>query len=382
MTLRYTPNGSPVRIAFVAGTLGQGGAEKQLVYMARALRDSGADVRVYCLTRGEHYERELSDAGLAPEWIGRVTAPPLRALALAAALRRFQPDIVQSAHFYTNLYVAIAAPMVGAIGVGAARNDVVHEVRYNGRWGRWLLRAPSTLVVNSYAARDNAVSLGRPREAVHVLPNVIDLHAFDAAAASTPRGTNDPLVVAGVGTFVAQKRFDVFLRVIAAARAGGAPVRGVLAGDGPERAALQSLAASLGLGREAISFLGRRNDIPALLRTADIFMLTSDHEGFPNVVLEAMAASIPVLCTATGDARAIVDHGVTGYVTALDDVQGLTGYLVTLSRSAAERRRLGEAGRRRVETQYAFDSLAGRLAAIHDAVGHARAGKRRAPMPV
>jgi len=55
VTLRYTPNGSPVRIAFVAGTLGQGGAEKQLVYMARALRDSGADVRVYCLTRGEHY---------------------------------------------------------------------------------------------------------------------------------------------------------------------------------------------------------------------------------------------------------------------------------------------------------------------------------------
>ena len=382
MTPRHSPNGSPVRIALVAGTLGQGGAEKQLVYMARALRDSGADVRVYCLTRGEYYEGALADAGLEPEWIGRFAAPPLRTLALAAALRRFRPHLVQSAHFYTNLYVAMAAPLAGAIGIGAARNDVVHEVRYNGRWGRWLLRAPSALIVNSYAARDNAEALGRPRGATHVLPNVIDLQAFDAGAESMPRHANDPLVVVGVGSFVPQKRFDVFLRVIAAARAQGARVRGVLAGDGAERTALQTLAGALGLGSDAVSFVGRRNDIPALLRTADVFMLTSDHEGFPNVVLEAMAASMPVLCTATGDARAIVDHGVTGYVTALGDVGDLTAHLVALSRSAADRRRLGEAGRRRVEAQYAFDNLADRLAAIHDAVGHAHEGERHAPMPV
>ena len=382
MITRHLANGAPPRIALVAGTLGQGGAEKQLVYMARALRESGADVRVYCLTRGEYYERALADVGLEPRWIGRFAAPPLRTLALAAALRRFRPDIVQSAHFYTNLYVAMAAPLVGAIGIGAARNDVVHEVQYNGRWGRWLLRAPSALIVNSSAARDNAEALGRPRDAIHVLPNVIDLRAFDASAGTMTHQVSDPLVVVGVGTFVPQKRFDVFLRVIAAVRARGASVRAVLAGDGPERAALETLAVSLGLGSDAVSFVGRRNDIPALLRTADVFMLTSDHEGFPNVVLEAMAASIPVLCTATGDARAIVEHGVTGYVTALGDADDLTGHLLALSRSAGDRRRLGEAGRRRVETQYAFENLAGRLATIHEAVGRARAGKRRAPMPV
>ncbi len=382
MTPGQPPNGSPAKIAFVAGTLGQGGAEKQLVYMARALRDAGAQVRVYCLTRGEYYEPALRDIGLAPEWVGRFPAPPLRTLVLGAALRRFRPDIVQSAHFYTNLYVAMAAPLAGAIGIGAARNDVVHEVEYNGRWGRRLLRAPPALIVNSYAARDNAEALGRPREAIHVLPNVIDLSAFDAARGPVPRRANDAVVVVGVGTFVPQKRFDVFLRVIAAARAQGAPVRGVLAGDGPERAALEGLAQSLELGGDAVAFVGRRNDIPALLQGADVFMLTSDHEGFPNVVLEAMAASLPVLCTATGDARAIVDHGATGYVTALGDAASLTEYLVALSRSADERRRLGEAGRRRVESQYAFGNLASRLTAIHAAVERAQRRGRRAPMPV
>lgn len=371
-----------MRIALVAGTLGQGGAEKQLVYIARALQDVGVQVRVYCLTRCEYYEHALAEIGLEPVWVGRFAAPPLRMLALAAALRPFRPDIVQSGHFYTNLYVALVAPLVGAIGIGAARNDVVHEVEYNGRWGRWLLRAPSALIVNSYAARDNAEALGRTRDAVHVLPNVIDLAAFDAAGQPTPRRTNDPLVVMGAGTFVRQKRFDIFLRVLAAARAQGASVRGVLAGDGPERAALENLAASLGLGSDAIAFVGRRNDIPVLMRTADVFMLTSDHEGFPNVVLEAMAASLPVLCTAAGDARVIVDQGATGYVTVLGDATGLTEHLVALSRSVDERRRLGEAGRRRVETEYAYASLAARLAVIHGAVERAQDRNARAPIPV
>lgn len=376
------PNETPARIALVAGTLGQGGAEKQLVYMARALRDAGAEVRVYCLTRGEYYERALAETGLAPEWVGRFAAPPLRTLALAAALRRFRPNVVQSAHFYTNLYVAMAATLVGAIGIGAARNDVVHEVRYNGVWGRWLLRAPSALIVNSYAARDNAEALGCLKDSIHVLPNVIDLEAFDLVAASAPRPVNEPLVVAGVGTFVPQKRFDIFLRVIAAARAQGARVRGVLAGDGPERAALGTLAATLDLGSDAITFAGRRNDIPVLLRNADVLMLTSDHEGFPNVVLEAMAASLPVVCTAAGDARAIVDHGVTGYVTELGDAVGLTEHLVALSRPGGERRKFGQAGRRRVETQYAYGNLAAKLAAIHRAVEHGQQRKSRAPVPL
>ncbi len=370
-----------MRIALVAGTLGQGGAEKQLVYMARALRDSGAEVRVYCLTRGEYYERELRESGLAPRWIGRFTSAPMRTLALAAALRPFRPDIVQSAHFYTNLYVVMAAPLVGATGIGAARNNVVHEVQYNGRWGRWLLRAPSALIVNSNAARDNAKALGR-RRPLYVLPNVIDLAAFNAKTSATPRPASDSLIVLGVGTFAPQKRFDIFLRVIAAGRAQGARVRGVLVGDGPERASLEALAATLGLGSDAIAFTGRRNDVPELLGSADVFMLTSDHEGFPNVVLEAMAASLPVLCTATGDARTIVDHGVTGYVTALGDAAGLTEHIVALSRSADERRRLGSAGRRRVEAQYGYGNLAARLAAIHGAVAHAGRRKSRAPMPV
>lgn len=362
-----------VRIAFVAGTLGQGGAEKQLVYMARALRNAGADVRVYCLTRGEYYEEALVEAGIMPVWIGRSGAPPLRVVALRRDLRRFRPHIVQSAHFYTNLYARLAAPVAGAIDIGAARNDVIHEVLYNGRWGRWLVRAPSALIVNSYAAQRNTGAYGVPADRVHVLPNVIDLAAFDAAAPTAPRRSGDDVIVAGVGTFIRPKRFDRFLRVLARARERGARVRGLLVGDGPERAALEAQARELGLTPDGVQFAGRRNDIPAVLRSIDVLMLTSEHEGFPNVILEAMAASRAVISTSAGDADAIIAQGVTGFVVPLDAEDALVDHLCTLAASRDVRDTMGRTGRARVEEHYSVDGLASRLLSLHRTIAaHAR----------
>ncbi|MGH7650171.1 MAG: glycosyltransferase [Gemmatimonadaceae bacterium] len=371
-----TPAG-PVRIAFVAGGLGQGGAEKQLVYMARAVRDAGADVRVYCLTRGEHYEQTLIDAGLTPIWMGRRGATMLRVLTLAAELRRFRPHIAQSAHFFMNLYVRFAAPLTGALDVGAARSDIVYEVEHNGRWGPWLVRAPSALIVNSYAAQRNTKAYGVPAERVHVLPNVIDLEAFDAASRFAMRGDSTDIVVVGIGSLIRAKRFDRFLRGLAAVRASGARVRGLLVGEGPERTALETLARELGLLPNGVEFAGRRDDIPAQLRAADVLMLTSDHEGFPNVVLEAMAASLPVISTAAGDAGAVIQNGVTGCVAPVDDEDALIEHLGALVRSRETRDKMGTAGRARVESHYSLGGLGARLLHLHRAIA-AGAGHRAA----
>jgi len=103
-------SGERLRVAFVAGTLGVGGAEKQMVYMARALCQSGAEVRVLSLTRGDYYERALREIGLEPVWIGQSSHPLGRLAAVIRALREFRPHILQAAHFFTNLYVGLAAP--------------------------------------------------------------------------------------------------------------------------------------------------------------------------------------------------------------------------------------------------------------------------------
>jgi glycosyltransferase involved in cell wall biosynthesis len=367
-------------VALVAGTLAQGGAEKQLVYMVRALQEAGAHVRVYSLTRGELHEEALRALGAEPVWIGRFGNPALRTVALAFALRSFRPHIVQSAHFYTNLYVWLVAPLFGAISIGTVRSDVNHEMRTNGRWGSLLLRAPAALILNSHAARRNALALGVPGESMHVLPNAIDLDDFDRRALTEcevmPESASGESVVIGVGSFVRAKRFDRFLHALALARAAGAPVRGVLVGDGPERGALEALARELGLLPDALAFAGRRNDVPALLRRASVYLLSSEHEGFPNVLLEAMTARLPVIATTAGDAGVVVEDGVTGYVVSPDDVPAMAAYLVELAASPERRARLGDAGRRRVESSYTCAALRARVSASHRAIA-TRLGNRR-----
>lgn len=366
------------RIALLAGTLGQGGAEKQLTYIVRALCESGVEVAVFSLTRGEHFESRLRELGIEPIWIGRHGSPAARLGALASALRRFRPHVLQAAHFYVNLYVRLIAPVVGAMDIGAVRNDVDHEVRANGRWGPWLLRSPSALIMNSYAARQNAMDFGIPERKLHVLPNVIDLHDFDAHAASLPdaAASERETVVISVGTLATRKRFDRFLRSIAIARANGAQLRGILVGDGPERDALESLAGDLGLLPDAVNFAGRRNDIPELLRSADIYLSTSGHEGFPNVLLEAMAARLPVVATPAGDAGVIAEEGRTGFVVPHDDIEAMAARLALLASSRELRLEFGAAGRAKVESSYTCEALPGRIMAIHRAIAE-QLGHRR-----
>src|SRR3989442_13856829 len=118
----------PLRVAFLAGTLEFGGAEKQLVYMARALQEAGLRVRVYTLGENEVNEAPLRDAGLGPIGVGRAAHPILRLVTFVRALRHFRPHIIQAATFYVNLYVALASRLFGSLAIGAMRNDGVLEL--------------------------------------------------------------------------------------------------------------------------------------------------------------------------------------------------------------------------------------------------------------
>ncbi|MFL5733862.1 MAG: glycosyltransferase [Chloroflexia bacterium] len=172
-------NRDRLRVALLAGTLGQGGAEKQLVYMVRALQRAGVEVRVYCLTRGEFYEPVLKALGVEPVWFGQQGNPLLRLAAFTRAMREYRPQIVQSAHFYTNFYVALTGRLLGIAAIGSIRGDAYLEVSDRRGWGRWLMAMTPSLLVNSQTAKRNAASLGIKAGSVYVLPNVIDLEEFD-----------------------------------------------------------------------------------------------------------------------------------------------------------------------------------------------------------
>ncbi len=374
-------NHNVLRVAFVAGTLGQGGAEKQLVYMTRALLRAGVNVRVYSLTRGEYYEPVLKALGVEPQWIGKYSNPMIRLITLMIALRNFRPHILQSAHFYTNLYVSLISPIYNAVGIGSIRTDLVYEMESNPFWGKLLLTKSNSLIANSQAALRNAAKLGVAPEKVNYLPNVIDLADFDrddGQAGSVPvfPGSASRIVIVSVGRMVSVKRFDRFIDTLAIVRGKVPALLGVIIGDGPERMNLQEFAQQRGLSEENLIFLGRRDDISSILKQVHIFMLTSDHEGFPNVLLEAMAARLPVITTPAGDADNIIQDGLTGYVVPFDDINGMAKYVLRLAESGQLRNMLGQIGRERVEHIYGTDGLADNLLSIYGEIAIQRHSHR------
>lgn len=368
-----------LRVALLAGTLGQGGAEKQLVYMVQALSKAGVEVRVYSLTRGEFYEKVLQTYGFSPVWVGRYGNFLARLSTLSKLWFQFQPHIVQSAHVFANLYVGLAGRILNIVSIGAIRSSLQHSRSANGYWMRWLLTTPNAIVVNSQAAqRELAQSqLVKPKR-LHLLPNVIELSNFERIYSSSNIKKKQPRNVTAIfiGRLIPVKRLDRFLHALTQAHQRVSNLRGLVVGDGPERSAMEELSFEIGLLPKLVTFGGQRDDIPNLLKQADMLVLCSDREGFPNVLLEAMAARRAVITTPAGDASAVVQDGVTGYVVPFNDIEGLAERMVQLAQSPQLRHQMGEAGRKRVEQHYSFEKLANRLLSIYEKIARQQNNER------
>ena len=368
--MAYPSHSRPLRVAFVAATLGMGGAEKQLAYMVGELHRRGVDARVFSLVSTGPNLTKIVNLGVPVIPFASSASRLARLACLARELRVFSPDCIQSSHFFTNFYAGVVGRILGIPVLGALRGDGATDVADCGWLGSWGLRLPHLLVANSQAALDYvAARLGNQKRAV-LVSNVIDLAAFDAQTISPrPVTAAGRSLVFGVGRLVAVKRFELFISALAQARAAAPSLTGVLVGDGPERTRLQAHAAALGMLPDGCLFLGSRDDVPGLLRQGAGVLLTSSNEGFPNVILEAMAASLPVITTPAGDAARVVRDGVTGHVVPHGAVAAMARHLVEWVRDPAMAAAQGEAGRTRAVEFYSSAALADRLLSLYATVG-------------
>jgi glycosyltransferase involved in cell wall biosynthesis len=356
-----------VRVSFIAGNLALGGAERQLFYIVQALHRSGASPSVLCLTAGDHFEYEIRRLGVPIVSVGGTRSRLRRLWNICRAAAALRPHIVQSQHFYANLYAVAAARTVGAREVGAVRNDARSEVRANGSvLGHLSLRTPRVLAANSRAGVDNAVALGTAAEKLHLLPNVIDTDLFRPGPATGCRHS-DPVRLLLVG-IRPEKRVDRFLAVLRRVRDRvGCRVRGTIVGDGSERSRLEALSVELGLTADDVEFRGWVIVTADLYREADVLLLPSDHEGTPNVVMEAMAAGLPVVATRVGGVVDLVQDGETGFSVDVGDDDAMVDAVATLVEDRCLRRRMGTAGRALIEARHALHCLPERLAQVYEA---------------
>jgi glycosyltransferase involved in cell wall biosynthesis len=156
----------------------------------------------------------------------------------------------------------------------------------------------------------------------------------------------------------------MFLRVVAEVARRHPQVQGWLIGDGPEREALERLAVELGVS-DQVRFFGRRADVPRLVAQADLLCHCSYSEGLSNAIMEASALGLPVVVTRAGGTEEIVEEGVTGHLVDPDDHAAMARRVAALLDDSGMRARMGEAGRRKMETEFSLERMVGDMVAVY-----------------
>jgi len=356
-----------LKICFLAGTLEHGGAERQLYYMLQALCRSGVAPRLLCFDRGEFWEEPIRSLGVPVTWVGQRQSRLIRLLRVLRELRSDPPALFQSQHYFANACVGLASLLLGVNGVGAIRNEETAERRMNGTLGGWLnLHLPPVIAANSRLAIRQAIGRGIRPSRLFFLPNVVDTERFKPAENSPAR----PLTLLAVGRLTKQKRLDRFIAALAHLRRRlGLEVRGWIAGppqDRRLRAELEAQAAQLGLLPGGLQFMGGVSNMAQLYQEADVCVLTSDFEGTPNALLEAMASGLPVVATKVGGVPEIVQHGTTGLVVEREDAESLVAALAELVRNASQRTEMGRRAREYVVQNYSLERLPAYLDDLYD----------------
>jgi len=357
----------PYRVAYVIGELGKGGAEYQLYELLRHLDRRRFAPGVFVLAPGGWWVEPIRALGVPVEEIPRRGPADVRRLArLRASLRRFAPHLLHAILWSGNSYGRLAALGLGIPVVIAAERVVTPYRGWQVMVERALDRVTDGYLVNCEAIAAWQVERKRlPREKIEVIPNGIDLgrlppFSLDRRAARSAAGLRrDRRLVAGVGRLDAQKDFPTFLRAAAMIAAEVPDVDFLVVGEGGERAALEALARRLGLGARVV-FTGLRHDVPRLLAAVDVFALTSLYEGFPNVLLEAMATGAVAVATDVGGCRELVTSGETGLLVPPRAPAAVAAAVGRVLRDPALARRLATAARQRVEGTFSIDVMARR----------------------
>jgi glycosyltransferase involved in cell wall biosynthesis len=209
-----------------------------------------------------------------------------------------------------------------------------------------------------------AARVGREKQ-YRVIPNGVDVERYALAPAPEPGR------IVTVGRLAAQKRPDVAVRAMAELRRTYPDATLDVVAHGPLERETSSLVAELGL-TGAVRLLGKRDDVPELLSRAQCFLLTSDYEGCPYTVLEAMAAGVPVVSTRVGGVPELVVDGETGLLAEPGRPDSVARALGRVLGDAAWARNLGDAGRERARGLYSRDRMVRETVELYELVAAGR----------
>ncbi len=364
-----------MRILFLSTSMGLGGADQQLLSAAQVLRDRGHEIRIVSLT-------PLGPMGLQARGLGLTTdslemrrgVPDPRGLArLVRIVRAWKPDVVHSHMVHANLMGRVLRLLVPV----PVLVSTIHNVYEGGPLLMAGYRLSNGLVdhmtIISQAAADRFIGERIvPGRLLTVIANGVDTdrmrnlppEARDALRRAI--GVSDEeFIWLAVGRFEVAKDYPNMLRAFKEVRSREPQAVLVIVGQGSLQGEAEALAHELGL-RNAVRFLGARDDVPAVMSAGDGYVMSSAWEGMPMVLLEAAAAGLPIVATAVGGNGEVVRAGESGFLAPARDPEALGQAMLRLMALPAEQRRgMGERGREHVRANYGLHRVAERWERVY-----------------
>jgi glycosyltransferase involved in cell wall biosynthesis len=359
-------------------TLDRSGAEKQMVLVAKGLPRDRFRVEVAALTRLGPLAAELRSAGVPLTLINKPWKVDLFALArLTKFLKKKRFDVVHTWVFAASSYGRLAArrakvPVVVTSEMAVDLWKGPGHLAIDRRLARW----SDKVVGNSHAVVEFYRTKVRvPEDRLAMIYSGIgdeEPPEVDRADIRTRQGwPADAPMILFAGRLMPQKAVGDLIDALDLLQHVRPDVRTLIVGAGPQRRELEETAHAYRLD-DKVRFLGHRDDVPRLLAACDLLVLPSKYEGLPNVVLEAMRYRKPVVATAAPGTTELVIDGQTGRLVPVGNPPALAQALRAVLSDPEEARRLGAAGRARVETEFSASAMIDHFATLYESLAQAK----------
>lgn len=356
----------PIRLWYLTTQLASiGGAERMLFKVLDGLPPSRFSVSLITLYEPGDLAERLHEKGISLyARLGKNRSDPRLFPRLYQLARKERPDIVLTT---TNAISYFWSTVLRQLGL--ARRLVVsfHVTRYSRKHHPWFIKTRSAHVDHFVALTPQngafwQSELQIPSDKLCIIPNGIDTNHFVPPASGknalrTSLGIpTEASVVGKIAYFKPVKNLSRFVSVAHKVKQQLPDAFFVLGGDGSERSNVESLIDAFGL-RAAFLLPGEVRQPLIWYQAMDVFLLTSDSEALPVVLLEAASCEVPAVATAVGGVPDVIVHGETGFVAPCDAEDALADYVVQLCRDEALRRRMGSQARQRVVKEFSQEAM-------------------------
>jgi glycosyltransferase involved in cell wall biosynthesis len=366
-----------IRVVHIVPMLSPGGAERVAVHIVRGLNRQRYEPAVISFTGrlGCDLDHLLEEAGVEVRYLGKRPGFDYRVYSrLHRALRDVRPDIVHT-HLHVLRYALPSMLFLQhALLLHTVHNLAEREIEPGLRWLQRF--ALNNGVVPVAVAKEVALSLERLYgiQRCRVISNCIPTDYY--ACPQNSRGVwraregfeDSDILFACVARFSPQKNHALLVKAFALGPASNPNAHLVLVGEGALQGQLEAQVKDLGLAAQ-VHFLGLRRDIPDVLGAMDIFVLSSDYEGNPLSVMEAMASGLPIVSTAVGGVPDLFESGKEGFLVPPGDALGLAKSMVSLLGNREARHSLGTAAALRAREDFDVSTMVQAYEGLYESLG-------------